>query len=503
MIKQMIGRFRKLSLSARLCLIFTILFLISILPLLALAFYSHPAGDDYAYGLAAHLAWKETHSIASVLKAAAQNVQDYYHTWQGTYASIFLMSLQPAVLSQRLYPLTTFLMLGMLVGSTFLLIRTLFTHYLRLSRSVWGLLTLSVLFLSVHVLDDGKSAFFWFNGALHYVFMHACMLFLLSFLLLFLKARKSAAKVFYLLVSCFLALVIGGANYVTALLTPILVGFLLLLCLIARQKRGFWCLLPLTLMLAGLAVNVLAPGNAIRMAAQYDSMGPVEAVYYSFVYALKGIRDWTTVYILFFTLLLVPFLFVHLAKADFSFPLPGVVTALSFCVVAASYTPSLYSMGHTYIFGRTLNIMRMLFYLLYFLNLVYLTGWITALCRRFGLTDALLGFFSSLRQNFSRSLTLGMTLFALGLVIFSDKSDITGLSAADSLLKGYAKSYHEESLYRIALLTQGADEVWVPNFSVVPELLDPQELSEDPSDYRNRAVAQWYGVTTLHLSIVY
>ena len=147
--------------------------------------------------------------------------------------------------------------------------------------------------------------------------------------------------------------------------------------------------------------------------------------------------------------------------------------------------------------------MRMLFYLLYFLNLVYLTGWITALCRRFGLTDALLGFFSSLRQNFSRSLTLGMTLFALGLVIFSDKSDITGLSAADSLLKGYAKSYHEESLYRIALLTQGADEVWVPNFSVVPELLDPQELSEDPSDYRNRAVAQWYGVTTLHLSIVY
>ena len=167
MIHKIFGSWKNLSHSQRLSRILALAFLVSIVPVLALAFYSHPAGDDYAYGLAAHLAWKETHSIISVLKAAVQNVAGYYNTWQGTYASIFLMSLQPAVISQRLYPLTTFLMLGMLCGGTWLLIRTIFTHYLKLEKSLWQSLALSVLFLSVHVLDEGKSAFYWFNGALH------------------------------------------------------------------------------------------------------------------------------------------------------------------------------------------------------------------------------------------------------------------------------------------------------------------------------------------------
>ncbi len=504
MIKKKIENWKKLSISARLASVMGVLFLLSLLPVLALSFYSHPAGDDYAYGLAAHLAWQESHSIPTVIRAAIENTYNYYMSWQGTYSSIFLMSLQPAVFSQRLYFLTTFLMLGMLCGGTWLLLRTLFTHYLKIEKSLWQLLALSVLFLCVHVLDEGKSAFYWFNGALHYAFMHSCMLFFLSFVLLFLKAKKQIACIAYYLLSCLLAIVIGGANYVTALLTPVLLCFVLFLCILYKEKRGILCILPLILMLAGLAVSALAPGNATRMAAQLDSMGPVEAIYYSFLYAFQGIRDWTNVYLIFFTVLLLPFLAVGLSRVDFSFPLPGVVVGLSYCLVAASYTPSLYSMGQTYIFGRTLNIMRMLFYLLYFLNLLYVTGWVTACIRRFGLQGAFLSFFGSLKSGYRKSLAAFVAGFALVLLCFSNKNEITGLSAADSILRGDARSYHEESLNRIALLSQGADEVWVPNFSVCPTLLDPQELSaDDTGDYRNETIAHWYGVTTLHLSIVY
>ena len=99
---------------------------------------------------------------------------------------------------------------------------------------------------------------------------------------------------------------------------------------------------------------------------------------------------------------------------------------------------------------------------------------------------------------------IGMTAFFLGLLAFSDKDVIPALSAADSLAKGYAESYHQESLHRISLLTmEGVDEVWVPNFSVVPPLLDEQYLSTDPSDYRNQAVAKWFGVSILHMSEIY
>ena len=442
----------KLSLAEKLCFIMLTLFLISLLPVCRLAFYAHPAGDDYAYGVAAHLAWTDTHSLSAVLAAAISNVKGYYTSWQGTYSSIFLMSLQPAIFSQRLYFLTTFLMLFMVIGSIFSLFHVLFTRYIPLSRSLRLMLSLALSFLCVHVIDEGKSAFYWYNGALHYTFMHSCMLFFFALLLLYMKEEKRSKRVFFLLCCCFLAFVIGGANYIT--------------------------------------------GNAVRIAAQLDSMGPVEAVYYSFVYAVKGIGEWTNLYVIFFAVLLAPFLFRALSGCRFSFPLPGIVLGFSFCLVAASYTPSLYSMGHTYIFGRSLNIMRMLFYLLFFLNLVYCIGW---LCTRFPKAAADFTVSSGLKKSF----LTGLALAFFALVIFSDKDCITGLSAADSLHKQYAQTYHRETLYRYSLITQGPDEVWVPNLSVCPTLLDPQELSEDPSDYRNSSLAAWYGISTIHMSKIY
>lgn len=442
----------KLSLAEKLCFIMLTLFLISLLPVCRLAFYAHPAGDDYAYGVAAHLAWTDTHSLSAVLAAAVSNVKGYYTSWQGTYSSIFLMSLQPVIFSQRLYFLTTFLMLFMVIGSIFSLFHVLFTRYIPLSRSLRLMLSLALSFLCVHVIDEGKSALYWYNGALHYTFMHSCMLFFFALLLLYIKEEKRSKRIFFLLCCCFLAFVIGGANYIT--------------------------------------------GNAVRIAAQLDSMGPVEAVYYSFVYAVKGIGEWTNLYVIFFAVLLAPFLFRALSGCRFSFPLPGIVLGFSFCLVAASYTPSLYSMGHTYIFGRSLNIMRMLFYLLFFLNLVYCIGW---LCTRFPKAAADFTVSSGLKKSF----LTGLALAFFALVIFSDKDCITGLSAADSLHKQYAQTYHRETLYRYSLITQGPDEVWVPNLSVCPTLLDPQELSEDPSDYRNSSLAAWYGISTIHMSKIY
>lgn len=504
MIKRMVKEFQSLSLTSRLCLILSIVFVLSLIPLLHIGLYAHAAGDDFAYGLLAHLSFKETRSLPAAIGAAIENTRDYYRTWQGTYSSIFLMSLQPSVFSERLYCLTGILMLGMLIGSYFLLFRTLFTYYLKLDKGLWISLTLCVLFLSIQILDSPGAAFFWFNGAVHYVFMHSCMIFLIALLLLFLKVRGKAKLCLCLALSCFLAFVTGGANFVTALLTPVLIVTLLLLCLLFKSRRGLLLLLPLSITLAGLGVSVAAPGNAVRMATQIDSMGPFKAIYYSFLYALEGIGSWTTVYVIFFLLLLFPFLLGALYKAEFSFPLPGAVAFFSYCLVAASYTPSLYSMGHVIIFERTLNIMRMLYYLLLFLNLVYITGWLVKKCRSYDPSSRFSNLLAQFRKGCTRSFGVTMAVFFLCLLLFSEKDKVTSLSAVNSLLRGDAQSYHAESLNRISLLSlEGVDEVWVPNLSVCPPLLNPQTLSADPEEYPNPTVAHWFGKTTLHLSVVY
>jgi hypothetical protein len=469
--------------------------------------YAHSVGDDYSYGLAAHQAWESTRSIFAVLKAALESTRNFYNAWQGTYASIFLMCLQPAVISERLYPLTAVLMLVMIIGSTFFLLHILFTRFLKLERNIRIIVSLSVLFLCIQVLDAPGEAFFWYNGAVHYVFMHSCMLFLIGFMLLIISSERTSARCTFLLISCLLGFVTGGANYVTALLAPILAFSLTGVCFLKKKRKALLLCLPSLCSLCGLILNMTAPGNAIRMAEQTAPMSAFQAVYYSFTYAIEGIGSWTTFYVIFFVLLLLPVLvpaLYHSADGGFDFPMPGLVMGFSFCLIAASYTPSLYAMGHVVIFERTLNIMRMLYYLLLILNLIYLTGWITARCRRYISRKSFESLSDSIKQHCVRGFCLCFAAFFLVLLIFSEKNQVTSLSAVHALRKGYAQSYHEETLNRISLLSmEGVDEVWVPNYSVTPYLLDLEDISTDPDNWRNVALADWYGKKTVHLSIIY
>ncbi|MCI8597320.1 MAG: hypothetical protein HFJ10_02595 [Lachnospiraceae bacterium] len=500
-------RFKKLSYTEQVCTLMSVLFVISLIPLIHIGFYSHPVGDDFSCGSLSHVAWETTGSVWAVLKAAFESAKSFYYGWQGTYSSTFILAASPYVFSERLYFLTPVIALCMLIGSNLLFFRTLFTYYLKLERSVWMTLCLSVLFLCIQILDTPGEAFFWYTGMIHYVFMHSCTIFFISCLLLLYKARKRWQTVLWMFLSCLFAFITEGGNYVTMLLTAVLGAFVLFFCLmiIKKNKRGLLLIPPLVVTIGGLIFNATAPGTAIRMADQVAPMSAPEAIYWSFIYAVRGIGSWTSLYVIFFVFLLIPILWKALYSVDYAFPLPGIAAGLSYCVFASTYTPSLYSMGHVVIFGRTLNIMQMTYYLLLILNLIYFIGWLTHKCKEVDTGTVLPELLSKLKRNCARSFSLFLALFFLGLLVFSDSDDVTSLSAADSLRKGYAQSYHQETLHRIALLSmEGVDEVWIPNYSVRPPLFDLEEISaDDPTHWRNMTLANWYGKELVHLSIVY
>lgn len=495
----------KKSTANRICILMSVCFFLSLIPLLLLGTYAHPIGDDYSYGLAAHQAWKSSHSLFVVIKAALQNTRSFYNSWQGTFSSIFLMSLQPAVISERLYPLTTWMMLGSLIGSHLFFFHILFTRYFKTEPAYRLITALTVLFLSIQQLDTPGEAFFWYNGAVHYVFMHSCMLLTITLLLLFLKTNRRPLSALLLCLASLLAFLCGGANYVTMLLTPVLLSAALLLCLLFKEKRGLWLILPLLTSFAGLLLNVMAPGTRNRMAVQSASLSAPKAIYASFLSAVEQIGTWTTLYVLLALLLLTP-IFIHIAsEQSFSFPLPGLILTASFCIFAASFTPSLYSMGYTGIFGRTLNIMMMLFYLLLILNYFYLLGWLVQICRKLDQDSLLPALAERLKEFYGHTFCTSLAVFLLILLLCTDKNSLTSSSAAHSLYKGYAQSYHTETLNRIALLSmEGVDEVWIPNYSVQPPLFSSlEDISEDSGNWRNMALAHWYGKQKVNLSVIY
>ncbi|MDR0220815.1 MAG: hypothetical protein LBI54_05355 [Lachnospiraceae bacterium] len=164
----------------RLTVVFSALFVLSLLPIFVIAFYSRPGVDDFKYGADTRIAYMTTHNIATVLAAAIETVIETYYAWQGTFSSVFLFSLQPGAFNEAFYPLTTFIMLSMLIGSTVFLLQTVIVGILGLDRKYVVLTGVPILFFCIQCLPLARHAFFWYNGSVHYTFFYSLMLFLLG-----------------------------------------------------------------------------------------------------------------------------------------------------------------------------------------------------------------------------------------------------------------------------------------------------------------------------------
>ncbi len=488
-------RYLKSSRLARLCFLTLLVLVLTTLPLLYIARYDHSSADDYTYGNYTHQVWEETHSPISLIGAAVQTSNNFWYSYQGPFASAFFMSLQPSVVSERLYGLTAWLMLGMLIASHFLFLKVLLGDYLGAKPLHCLTIAAAFLVLCIQTMPDPVEAYYWYVGSVHYTFMYSCMLFLLSSLLLFLKSTSRIRSLLLLLLSCLLGLICGGSNFITALQTPVLLCFFGAFCVYYRQKKALWCLLPFGVNLFGLYLNVTAPGNTVRQ-GEVSFLSPVTAVRDSFRYAVTYFQEWTNIYLLLLLLFLIPVIWHFVSRSKRRYPLPGLVILLSFCGYACMFTPSVYSLGFAG-YARVLNVIMCALYLFLLLDLIYFLGWLASKTSVSLSNPAFL-------KPFLKAWYTGIAVAALVALGFTRTDQITSFSAVNALAKGYAQSYHQENLARISMLSlEGVDEVWVPNFSVEPHLLFFDNLDTDETCWKNQAVAEWFGKKTVHMVEVY
>lgn len=484
-----------------------ILLAVLLLPLIYIGRYNVMSADDFAYGLEVHQEWQTNHSLPRTVGTAFKVVSSRYINWQGTYTSVFFMSLNPLNFNSNIGWLIPIVILGMLCVAVWFFIRQ-GMGILTAGQYKKGLVanTAVAIFLIgfIESITSPVEGYFWYNGATHYMLMHAFMLFFVGqFLKLDKRNCLATMPGRYIISAVFLSLfgvLVGGGNYITALQCVELTTILLFVGIYTKnisvaQIVGF------IFLLGGFLINVLAPGNAVRQSGT-NGMGAVQAILHSFILALKDIKVWCTPFAIVCLLILLPIFWKIIKEVRFHFPYPLVVVLFLFCLYSSLYSPCLYGVGNVDS-GRMRNVIQGSFYFYAAGGCLYLLGY---LYNRMNETK------KEWAMDLSQVLRIGhkyLWLYRVGLsallfvVLFftGDKNTYSSISALRSVIIGEAQQYYAEAQERLMLIESNEADIYLEPFSVHPHVLyfSDYVAKDDVNNWVNRSAAQYYGKDSIQL----
>lgn len=454
--------------------------LLTVLSVVAGGRYVYPQGDDFEYGAYSHQALENGEGVLGVLGGAGKMVVKSYQSWQGTFSSIFLMALQPGIWGEEYYHLTPFMLLFLLASSLFFFMDSVFRKILRAEKREVLFLFFLASFLMIQLAPAPVSAFYWWNGAIHYTGAMAFLLYMVSFMIRATAANRG--KAVYIAGACITAVMVGGGNLVTALIGCILVVYALIAAgLFKRKDLLKYILIPGTTLVAAFILNAAAPGNWIRQdqSGELIRYGVAGSIIKSFEVCIEyALGEWSDVFWILMILAALPLLSKISSRCHFSYPLPGGVSLAAFCMMAAMYTPQLYAIGE-YDTGRIQNIIYDMFVILTLMLEFYWLGWIQK-------KNILSWSIGGEQKWYGVCAAVGLAVFALTAV--ADPESMTSTAINLAVLNGEAQEYADVIQENIQKIKSSSDD----------KVIYIQEPPEKPKIFKSDEIETWRYGTALY-----
>lgn len=428
--------------------------------------------------------WLSTHSVWQVLKAAGQTVQHYWIGWQGTWFTIFLMSLQPEVFWDNGYWIVPWIMLALTIFSTLYLTEYVMVQKLRLPKATWISCTLILLLAMIQYFPSTKSGIFWYNGTAHYIIPYSMALVAIRCCWSFADRKRKKDWI-----AAFICMaLLGGASYLAPLLVLIAVAYLIL-CEWKTKKHVFYLCIPVAAELAGLIVSYLAPGNKSRGGEDFGIHGLliVKTILECFVDGAKQIFLYLfkTPFIL-LCLVVIAVLLVNAfqkVRPTFDFPYPVIVAVAMFCMYCAMYAPGVYA--GVELSGGVPNTIYQVFLMTVFITVIYTVGWMNHhFCK-----DEKMG-------KIKKAVCGGLLMLALFLILVEKGTlkSSTSYQCYDYIVSGQADDYKAQMEERLSLLRNTElKNVELPAMNSDQGPLMHMEVMEDPKEWTNTVVKQFFG----------
>lgn len=460
---------------------------LSLVPMLLVSRYNVPCADDFDYGAAAHMAYRETGSVLAAVKAALRHTAEVYQGWQGTFSAVFIMALQPAVFGESLYFIGTFIVLAAIICGIFCLCMALFSGGFGLEKSVSGCIAAVLTIVCLQLVISPVQGFYWFNGSVYYGFFYG--LSLMAFALGIRTVQKGG--VLRLVLLCLLAVIIGGGNYVTALTTAVVgVSYVLLLALF-KNKAWKKMLIPVVFLLAAFLTSMAAPGNAVRQSSLDFEPNAIWAIMQSFKFGAMYSVKWFSLPLLGALLVLGVIFWDCVSRSRISFRYPGLVTAYSYCMFSAMFCPTMYAFGDPGA-DRVLNIEFYAYVLLLTVNCFYWIGWAKPKIMK-------------ARESSGKFPLRGLLAAAACCLIccgvYAMNHGFTSLMAVGTMRSGEAQQYYACAQERLEKYNNGiAEDLELEPYPCLPYLLYFDDITTDPNDWKNAAVCVYYGENSVVLT---
>ena len=457
------------------------LFVASLVPVLLLGRYDRASADDYSYGI---FTYHALHEGGDLLKEVWHTATGYYHSWQGTFTALAMMSLAPCIFSEGAYWITPVVMLAALIVGTLKLGDTLIRRCLGGSWRQVATVCIPVLFLSIQCVKSPLHTFYWWNGSVYYTFTYGMMLLMVERLLALALAGNGRQILGAVIPGILYAVLVGGSNYVSNLL-GILVGGLFLLWFLFRARRKLpWALLIVGAQGVCFLISALAPGNGVRQDGLVG-MGPLEAIGMSILQAGYDGVDYLNWPILLTLLALIPVLWGLTQGAKCAFRWPAAFSLFSFLLFAAQNTPHFYAAS----WAGPYRLRSIVFYAYFWLllsNLWYWLGWI-----RRALLPRLEG---GLRGPMAAGRWLPACLVLAAMICVCIRlPGMTAGGCVGQLRDGSAAAFAAQHDGRLAiLLDQGQNHPRFAPIQAKPAYLFYTDITQDPRDWKNNAVAAYF-----------
>lgn len=455
---------------------------ISLLPVMYLGRYNHPTGDDYYYTAETHEVWKGTGSVAAAMVEAARGVGRDYQTWQGTYSAMFFMRLAPNVFSGAAYQYVTAVLLLLLAGGIFFLLRPLICEGLQASGYWWVILSSLLSLVCIQTVPSQGETFFWYNGSMYYTGYFAVTLFFFGLVIRYLIKPRW----YFIPGLLLLAFLLAGGNYVSLLPAILLMVCLALVLLYQHKYHKFWVIAGITVVfLIGLGISILAPGNAVRQENLWK-IPAWKAVLKSLLQGIRYLWAWLGSWWWMAAAFAAPFFLKSYQRISWSFRYPVPVIGLAYGIFCSMSCPTFYSMNSTGP-ARVVSIVYYGFVLTTFFCFYYLLGY---LCRKINCFME--------NRAFFKTITVMTPFIVLVLLFYQCLSgnilNCTTVKAVRELVSGEARAYGQEYEERLALLKDDAvTDVILPPFEHTPDMLYVGDLLDDPEAPENQKTAQFYG----------